>query len=74
MAHLHGDRAFGHGGGTSNQNLIADRDSADSSSSTEVRLLKRPCSTALRGGSFAVAVAMAAAPRHLCARAEHSLA
>ncbi len=41
MAHLHGDRAFGHGGGTSNQNLITglDRDSADSSSSTEVRLL-----------------------------------
>lgn len=38
MAHLHGERAYGTGGGTSNQNLIGalDRDSADSSSSTEV--------------------------------------
>ena len=35
MAHLHGERAYGTGGGTSNQNLI-DRESEDSNSSLEV--------------------------------------
>lgn len=37
MAHLHGERAFGTGGGTSNQNLMGalDRDSGDSSGSAD---------------------------------------
>lgn len=37
MAHLHGERAYGTGGGSSNQNLITglDRDSADSTGSGE---------------------------------------
>jgi hypothetical protein len=41
MAHLHGDRAFGTGSGSSNQNLIGaglDRDSGDSSGSGDARL------------------------------------
>ena len=37
MAHLHGERAFGTGGGSSNQNLIGDldRDSGDSSDTSD---------------------------------------